>query len=317
MILATAVAEKLHRFYPGARIDFLLKRGNEGLLKAHPFIANVIVWDKKQGKLRNLFRLIKRVRGEKYDTVINLHRFASSGFIAGFSKAKEVIGFDKNPLSFLFTKKVKHVIGTGKHEVQRNLELIEHLTDSSFEKPCLYPSPGDFEAVNKFQRQSDAAPIFEYICIAPTSVWFTKQYPKEKWIELIQNLDEPYLPIYLLGAPSDEPACEEIKAATSSKVINLAGKLNFLESAALMKYAKMNYVNDSAPMHIASSMNAPVTAVFCSTVPEFGFGPLSDNSRILQREGKLYCRPCGLHGHKACPERHFKCAYEINVEQLL
>lgn len=309
VILATAVAEKLHRFYPHAQIDFLLRKGNEGLLKEHPFISNVIIWDKKQGKLQKLLRLIKKVRAEKYDAVINLHRFASSGFIAGFSKAKGVIGFDKNPLSFLFTKKIRHEIGTGKHEVQRNLELIEHFTDNSFEKPCLYPSLQDIAKVQKYISS-------DYVCIAPTSVWFTKQYPKEKWIELIDRM-ESSLTIYLLGAPSDMQACEAIKAATNNKVINLAGKLSFLESAALMQHARMNYVNDSAPMHMASSMNAPVTAVFCSTVPAFGFGPLSDNSRIVQREGELYCRPCGLHGHKACPEGHFKCAYEIKVEQLL
>jgi heptosyltransferase II len=317
VILATAVAEKLHRFYPDAHIDFLVRKGNEGLLNGHPFIRNVLIWDKKKGKLKNLFSLIKKVRAEHYDAAITLHRFASSGLLAGLSKAKERIGFDKNPLSFLFTKKVKHEIGTGRHEVQRNLGLVEHLTDSSFVKPRLYPSPQDIEAVRKYQRHSDASPVFEYICIAPTSVWFTKQYPKEKWIELIQRLDEPYLPIYLLGAPSDTQACEEIRKATNSKVINLAGKLSLLESAALMKHARMNYVNDSSPLHIASSVNAPVTAVFCSTVPAFGFGPLSDKSRIVERDGELYCRPCGLHGYKACPQGHFRCAFDIKVEQLL
>lgn len=75
----------------------------------------------------------------------------------------------------------------------------------------------------------------------------------------------------------------------------------------------MNYVNDSAPMHLCSAVNAPVTAIYCSTIPEFGFGPLSDNSHILQTKEKLSCRPCGLHGFKSCPEKHFKCAWGIEV----
>jgi heptosyltransferase-2 len=75
-----------------------------------------------------------------------------------------------------------------------------------------------------------------------------------------------------------------------------------------MKYAEMNYVNDSAPMHLASAVNAPVTAYFCSTIPEFGFGPLSENSTVVQTTEKLPCRPCGLHGKRKCPEGHFKCA---------
>ena len=82
-----------------------------------------------------------------------------------------------------------------------------------------------------------------------------------------------------------------------------------------MESAAMNYVNDSAPLHIASAMNAPVMAVFCSTVPAFGFGPLNANGRILERKEPLSCRPCGLHGYKACPEAHFKCALEIDVER--
>jgi len=84
-----------------------------------------------------------------------------------------------------------------------------------------------------------------------------------------------------------------------------------------MKDAVMNYVNDSAPMHFASAMNAPVTAVYCSTVPSFGYGPLSDERHIVEVKEALSCRPCGLHGYKACPLQHFKCAMDITDEQLL
>jgi heptosyltransferase-2 len=124
--------------------------------------------------------------------------------------------------------------------------------------------------------------------------------------------------IYLLGAPVDHQVCESIRLAEADDtVVNLAGKLSFLESAALMKDAAMNFVNDSAPMHIASAMNAPVTAVYCSTVPSFGFGPLSDKSFVVEIQEKLSCRPCGLHGYKSCPQQHFRCAYEISNERLI
>ena len=313
VILATAVAEKLHQQFPDAQIDFVLRKGNEGLLQNHPFIKTIFVWDKKEGKIKNLFAIKNQVKENKYDSVINLHRFASSGFIAGFSGAKEKVGFDKNPLSFLFTKKIKHEIGTGKHEVERNQQLIEHLTDNRAAKPKLYPTEENFESVKKYKNIS-------YVCLAPTSVWFTKQYPKEKWIDLCDQLPE-HLTIYLLGAPGDSKACEEIKSKVESQksknVINLAGKLNFLESAALMKDATMNYVNDSAPMHIASAMHAKTTAIYCSTVPAFGFGPLADSAQIVETKLTLDCRPCGLHGHKVCPKGHFKCAFSIETGELL
>jgi heptosyltransferase-2 len=100
-------------------------------------------------------------------------------------------------------------------------------------------------------------------------------------------------------------------------IINHSGQLSFLQSAALMKDAVMNYVNDSAPMHFASAVNAPVTAVYCSTIPAFGFGPLSDERFIVEVKAPLDCRPCGLHGYRACPLGHFNCAYKIEERQLL
>ena len=107
VILATAVVEQLHIHFPEAAIDFLLRKGNEALLKSHPFLNEVLVWDKKKGKLANLFRIIKNIRAKNYDVLVNLHRFTSSGIVTILSKSKWTIGFDKNPLSFLFNKVVK------------------------------------------------------------------------------------------------------------------------------------------------------------------------------------------------------------------
>jgi len=310
VVLATPLIEKLHAFYPESQIDFLLRKGNENLLLNHPFITNLLVWDKKKNKKKNLFRIIKLLRKNKYDYVINLQRFASTGIITALSGAKTKIGFNKNPLSFLFTKKVNHEIGNGKHEVERNIELISDITDNGLCKPKLYPTENDFQFTSQFKTQP-------YICIAPTSVWFTKQYPKEKWVDLIHQIDPQYQ-IYLIGGPDDANACNEIIALNkTTNITNLSGKLSFLQTSALMSDAKMNYVNDSAPMHMASAMNATVTAIFCSTIPAFGFGPLSDNSRIVESSEKLDCRPCGLHGFKKCPKDHFNCAFTIKTADLL
>ena len=36
VVLATALIEKWHQFYPEDQIDFLVRKGNEGLLEQHP-----------------------------------------------------------------------------------------------------------------------------------------------------------------------------------------------------------------------------------------------------------------------------------------
>ncbi|GAB4496008.1 MAG: glycosyltransferase family 9 protein [Saprospiraceae bacterium] len=313
VVLATPLIEKLHHFYPDAQIDFLLRKGNEALLTGHPKLRQVFVWNKKQDKYKGLFTLAKNIRKEEYDWVINCQRFAASGLLTMFSGAKNTVGFKKNPFSFAFTKRVAHEFGTGEnpvHEVSRNLNLIEHITDSSFFYPKLYPSEADFEAMKKLTLGKP------YVCIAPTSVWFTKQYPAHKWEELIRKIPFSYS-IFLLGGQEDIRPCETIRTnAGRQDIYNLAGKLSFLQSAALMQGARMNYANDSAPIHIASALDAPIVAVFCSTIPAFGFAPLSKQSFIVETKQQLACRPCGLHGKKACPEGHFACAESITADSF-
>ncbi|MCB0806692.1 MAG: glycosyltransferase family 9 protein [Bacteroidales bacterium] len=311
VILATPVLEKLHYHYPESKIDFLLKKGNESLFYGHPFLNRLFIWDKSSNKYKRLFNLLKEIQTERYDYVINLHRFGSSGFLTAFSRAKKTVGFNKNPFSIFFNHRFRHTIKKGNtHETERNQKLVEHITDKSKWPVRLYPSKSDFAITSQYKTKA-------YITVSPASLWFTKQYPKEKWVSFIRKTD-PDLYIYFLGSGKDTLLCDSIIDESKHKnSLNLAGKLSFLESAALMKDAQMNFVNDSAPMHLASAMNAPTTAIFCSTVPAFGFGPLSDNSEIVQIDYELNCRPCGLHGFKQCPENHFKCALTIDDNKLL
>ena len=309
-VLVTSILEKLHTFYPDATIDLVVRHGNQGLFDGHPFLNKVYVWDKRSGKTKALFDLIRELRGTHYDHIINAQRFFSTGLMTVLARGNEKIGYDKNPLSFLFTRKVKHVIGDGRHEVDRLNALIAHLTDNERPLPRLYPNDAH-RAEAATLRNTYVAPGKQYICLAPASVWYTKQWPEAKWVELIQQLP-PAIEVLLIGGPGDTQHCERI-ASTAGRGHVLTRKLSLMSSAALMAGAAMNYVNDSAPLHIASAMDAPVTAIFCSTVPAFGFGPLRANGRVVETSEKLDCRPCGLHGYKACPKGHFKCALGIDV----
>jgi heptosyltransferase II len=312
VILATSVLEKLHDNFPGAQIDMLVKKRCNSLFTGHPFIHTLLVWDNQKHKYRELLSILKAVRNKKYDCVIDLHRFASSGFITAFSKALVKAGFRKNPFSFLFDIRADHQIGkeSVKHETERNDGLLRSFTSGPVGKVRLYPSQDDHASVAQYKTKP-------YITIAPFSLWFTKQYPEDLWAALIRNI--PWtVNIFLLGSENDKPLLNNFaKKAGQDHVINLAGQLKLLETASLIRDARMNFTNDSAPLHLASSMNAAVTAIFCSTVPAFGFGPLSDDAVVIETEERLDCRPCGIHGRKKCPLGTMACAYGINISRLI
>lgn len=316
VVLSTSLLESLHFQYPNARIDIIVRKGNEALFNNHPFVNNVIVWNKQQNKYANWFKVLRQIRSNQYDAIVNVQRYAATGLWTAFSGAKHKIGFDKNPFSFLFTHKVRHQeMQVGLHEIDRNLALIKVLNENIIlSKPKLYPANSDFEKIKVLQQNP-------YICIAPASVWFTKQFPIAQWVRFLSGLEFEGN-IYIIGGPSDVLLGDEIIASISStasiknRIVNLAGHFHFLSSAALQKGAVLNYVNDSAPMHFASAVNAPVVAIYCSTIPDFGYGPLSDKSFVVQTQQHLACKPCGVHGKKTCPLGHFDCAMTINMQQL-
>jgi len=316
VVLSTSLIESLHAKYPSAQIHVVVRKGNENLFTLHPFVSNVIIWDKQKGKYANWLKVLKQLRAQKFDVLINVQRYAATGLWTSLSKATIKIGFDKNPFSFLFTHKVKHeAMQAGLHEIQKNHALIQVLDeDIQLSNPKLYPAPSDFEAVKSLQSQP-------YLCIAPASVWFTKQFPGEQWVHFLNNLQFEGK-VYIIGGPGDRTLGDQIindlaeNAKIKNNVINVAGEFHFLSSAALQKGAVLNYVNDSAPMHFASAVNAPVVAIYCSTIPDFGYGPLSEKSFIVQTQKNLSCKPCGIHGKKACPLGHFNCALSIEMQQL-
>ena len=310
VVLATPVISELKKIYPDCEVHVVVRKGNDALLSNHRDIDRLFVWNKSNGKYRSLLQIRKEIRQFKYREVINLQRYFSAGFICWSAKSDHKIGFTKNVLSFMYSSRIEHDMTRGVHEVSRNLKTIQHHGAQTMVRPSLYPSPQDYDSIATYTSG-------EYYCLAPASVWFTKQLPQEKWTELINQLSNNAT-IYLIGGPTDIALCEAIKVKTKHpRVEILAGKMSLLQSAALMQKATMNFVNDSGPQHLASAMNAPVRSFFCSTVTKFGFGPLSDDSRVIETNENLPCRPCGLHGKKECPQGHFKCGLTIDVSTAL
>lgn len=301
-ILSTGLVETLCD--GGYTVDLLVRAGNEGLFAEHPRLRRLLVWEKRISKYRNWLRLLDQIRAERYDIVVNTHRFAMPGLWTALSGAPQRFGFRQNPLAFACTHLADHTLGDGSMEVERNLRLISPLNLPGQLAPKLYPRAADYARVD-----SVAQP---YVTVAPASVWFTKRYPAGRWASLIGKIPT-HVGVHLIGSAKDVALCENIALASGRTCVVQAGRLPLLASAALMSRAAMNYVNDSSPLHLASAMNAPVTAFFLSTAPVLGFGPLSDVSILREPIHKLACRPCGPTGKRACPLGHFKCS-EIDPE---
>ena len=307
-ILASALWETWHAVHPDDTIHICVRKGNEALFHGHPFLAGVHVWDKKGGVLnryQSLNGLARVLRAERFDAVFTPHRHTSSGWLAWRSAAPIRVAFDVHPLRRIFTHLVPHGFEEGVHEIERNQRLVEGWTNVE--------APAVAAVVSEA-----AGPDWSAVAVlAPASRVGDEQWPVERWIELCDALAKEMPELRLVGGPADAALLEQIATKTEHPNAVVQANQGLLESAALMAQAAWVLTNDSGPLHLASAVNAPTVAVYCSTVPAFGFGPLSDRSRVVESAESLPCRPCGVHGKTSCPLGHFACGESITVEQVL
>lgn len=312
VILALGAVQQLKAAHPQAEIHLLVRKGNEGLATNHPDVHRIWIWDKRH-KWASLRQLLVELRAVRPDAIVCLQRFFTMGLFATLLGAGWVYGFRKNPFARFWRHAAPHELGKAsdsiwQHEIDRNAAVLAPLAPGPAQHPRVYPTPADEVAVAALNIPSP------YVVLAPASVWYTKQWPEQRWAELLTLLPHTITPC-LVGAPGDADLCNRL-ASHHPHARVLAGQLSLLQTAALMRNALRVVANDSAPLHLASAVNAPTTALFCSTLPQFGFGPLADDAVVLETPEPLACRPCGLHGKAACPEGHFRCGYGITAERV-
>ncbi len=195
------------------------------------------------------------------------------------------------------------------HEIEKNLDLLRLLNpvlEWGTESKSLLATTKKIPTKDKVVAFSLASP------------WATKEWDLEEASELMKKLINEGTEVYLLGDKSFLERSLLLEKKLNSRLLkNFTAKTTFTEWVDLIAQSDLLISGDSAAVHIASDLGVPVIALFGPTVPEFGFTPLSANSRIIQTAEKLDCRPCGLHGHRACPKGHFKCASAIQSNQLV
>ena len=152
--------------------------------------------------------------------------------------------------------------------------------------------------------------------VAPGSVWATKRWTSKGFAEVIESFHNEGYAVVLIGGPGDREVGKEIEELCGISLRNLIGEVSLLVSAAIVSKLRLLVTNDSAPLHLASATGTPVVAVFCATVPEFGYGPWQVPSETVGVSG-LSCRPCGRHGGNICPTGTHACQLELSSAMVI
>jgi heptosyltransferase-2 len=179
-------------------------------------------------------------------------------------------------------------------------------------KSSLFIKPEYSQRVNRLLADNGVNPQDRILVIASGARSSTKRWPAANFIALIKSLEkEQDIKIILAGDKDDIALNSQITRHSGGKVIDLTGKTEILELAALLKISKLLITNDSATMHLASYLDTPVLALFGPTDND-KYGPWSALSAIAKKD--VYCRPC----EKAqCRFGTLECLQVIKPEDVL
>ncbi len=312
IILSTPLLRAIKQAYPKAIIDFAIKKEFALLMKYNPQINELIMVDTEDMETSR-----KKIRDAKYDWIIDIQKSSRASQLLSGAGAGLMTTYHKDRFNrFLLINFKWNRFTNIKPVYKRYFEAVEKFNiEADAEGTEIFFSAEEEKSVDQMLQQYGLGSGIPFVTLCPGAKHATKEWTKDGYTELAKRLIEKYhCPIVLLGGPGDEKRCEEIRSDIPINCINLAGKLNLLESAALLKKTKLAVTNDSGLMHLAQSQKTPVVAIYGPTVREFGFYPLEKQSTVI--ETTISCRPCSKMGSNVCPKGHHKCMKDISVEKV-
>lgn len=308
--LSVFFANELKENFPKCKINFVSTEVGCEILRCFKFVDNPIIFSKrnKDKGLKGINKLANHLNNTKYDYIFALHRSFRTAILVNKINTGKKIGFDKNSLSFLLDKRIKY--DKTIHELERNRKCLAVFTtiNENFDYlKYVNKNLSDFNFVTNVIDTNFQKPIL----VAPCSVWETKKWDKDYFVELSLMLKQNGEDVYLIGGKEDIETCNYI--AKRTEVHNLSGQTSIPQILELVRNSKLVITNDSAPTHFASLFNIPTLTIYGATSPNFGFTPLAERSLFVEDTG-LFCHPCSIHGEKKCPRKTFKCMKNITPQ---
>ncbi|KMJ45329.1 glycosyl transferase family 9 [Xenorhabdus khoisanae] len=277
MLLVTPVISTLSHHYPNAKIDVLLYQETSPMLENSTEISRIFSIDRKwrelstRKKLWHEWTLLKTLRQQHYDLVINLADQWRSAFITRFTGAPIRLALDYPKRQnwkwrFCHTEVIPTDDHDSLHIVEQNLSILKPLQlPSLITKVTMSYNSKDAEWVSETLSKHQFPE--KYVVIQPTSRWFFKCWDEKKMAEVITSLQKDGHSIIITAGP-DKRELEMVNTILSycpndkKYILSLAGELTLPKLAALIDHAKLFIGVDSVPMHMAAALKTPCLALF-------------------------------------------------------
>ncbi|MVM37814.1 glycosyl transferase [Spirosoma sp. HMF3257] len=294
VVLTTPVVRSLKQQLPNAIIHFCTKQAYQSIVENNPRIARAHFVD------GNLFRLLKELRAEQFDYVIDLQNTFLTSLIKATTGSRSYSIEKQSFREWLYIRWKVNAM-TEQHIVDRYMATIQPLGVENDGRGLDYFIPYKDEVETNWLPETHQNGFVAY-AIGGQSL--TRRLPVLRMIELCIKINYP---VILLGDKADRKVGDEIVQAIGERQIyNACGHFNLNQSASLLQRARVVFSHDTGLMHIAAAFRKKVYSIWGSTTPQFGFYPYKTPHVRLETPG-LGCRPCSASNSGNCPMKHFKC----------
>jgi heptosyltransferase-2 len=314
IVLTTPVLRLLREHCPAARIDVLVKAAYQDLLRAHPCVDRLFLFDARQ----SLWATLRVLRQTRYDVVLDLHRTPRSCILSQGLAARQRLAYRKRTLRRAL------LVHLGWNTLRAMTPVPElyaaPLRRLGLQAPLpaleLHVDTESQEAVQQHLTQTFPESFDRpLLAVAPGARWHTKRWPVDRFASVAQELAQQHqAAVVILGDAHDAPLAQELYQRLTLPVLNSAGQLALRHTAALLQRCRLLLCNDSGLMHMAAALGVPVVTIFGPTVQEFGFYPFHARAQVVSQE--VPCRPCSNKGSQRCPRGHHDCMRRITSEHV-
>ncbi len=344
VLFTTPVIKALKEKYPDCVIGYWCNERVKNLLKNDPNISKVFALSRgdikrisKNSPLKSFFTMIgllKEIRKEKFDVVLDFSLDSRYSLLLKIAGIRKRIGFNYKNRGRFLTDRIDLKGYSEKHVVEYYSDLLKFIGIEH--KICPLDLMVTEENTAKARDKLAEFGVLPSglvlgIAMGGGASWgkdaIYKQWPPEKFGQLAGRLIKDLgARVLLLGSADEKPIADivgkmgqsplgTVPIFPSKNIIDLTGKLDLEELAAIIKELKLLVCNDGGPLHMAVALGIKTVSIF-GPVDDRVYGPYPRGEQHIVIKKDLSCRPCYENFRFQGCFNNRRCLEEITVSEV-
>ena len=249
-------AKEYRKVWHGKRLTLLVNANWYDFAKSLPYWDDVIPLDTMKFRLNIFYRLqmMAYIRRKGFEIAISPRHSVKftlePPIIATCGATQKIVCEGSFPIEHrhYFTQSIPMMSNI--HELSRNAEFLRRLGRPHFKSTV--------PQIN-WNRNKD---VHKYILVCPTSFRKHKEWPKERFEELVAKIKHFRNDVYICGD-------KRIYFDTVHKYSNLTGRTEIKVFIDMIANASLVIANDSAPIHLAAALDVPSVCIMGGELGRF------------------------------------------------